>query len=176
MIMNKYYIKSHNRICTELCLFKNDGTMIGSINCTSHCNHCKEIKYTNDEPNTAWIKCDKLKKAVSTKSLAVNWWHELSPIERTKIADKHTDLIFNYKIRALHTLTSKEIETIYVAHLPTINEERIFTYIEVVELCNLAMVNGSVHGNKMNQREADSWVAAFVDDDIERAKEILKQS
>jgi len=66
-----YYFKTRGREpdveCTERCMFKNEGTMIGSVNCQK-CEH--HLENNMDElGDISWLKCAKINEA--TKSVDV---------------------------------------------------------------------------------------------------------
>ena len=56
--MKRYYFKENFGACLQLCVLKNNGTMIGSIRC-QECKHC--VSYDCKE---GWIKCENLKLAI----------------------------------------------------------------------------------------------------------------
>jgi hypothetical protein len=69
--MERYYFKTRGQEpdveCTERCMFKDTGTMIGSANCQK----C-EYHLENDEDewgDISWLKCEKIDEA--TKSVSV---------------------------------------------------------------------------------------------------------
>jgi hypothetical protein len=69
--MERYYFKTRGQEpdveCTQRCMFKDTGTMIGSANCQK-CEHHLE----NDEDewgDISWLKCAKIDEA--TKSVGV---------------------------------------------------------------------------------------------------------
>lgn len=64
---DRYYFKVQNAIgfsnfCIEDCYYRNDGTMIGSVNCQL-CPYLIE-KGENEHERVVWIKCKKINKAV----------------------------------------------------------------------------------------------------------------
>ena len=62
MDMEKFYFEQDFGTCTQKCLVKNNGIMIGSVKC-QNCQNCKD--YDKDIHNdTAWIKCSKLELAL----------------------------------------------------------------------------------------------------------------
>jgi hypothetical protein len=64
--MEKYWFKTtgfNSDTCTERCMVKDNGIMIGSVKCIE-CKFCKE----HEEPceftgEVNWIKCEKLNEA-----------------------------------------------------------------------------------------------------------------
>jgi len=64
--MEEYWFKTtgfNNDTCTERCMVKDNGIMIGSVKCRE-CKFCKghekPCEFTGD---VSWIKCEKLKEA-----------------------------------------------------------------------------------------------------------------
>jgi hypothetical protein len=64
--MERYYFKTKGQEpdvwCTERCMVKNDGTMLGSVKC-QQCEHNLDNDWDELE-NITWIKCAKIKEAI----------------------------------------------------------------------------------------------------------------
>ena len=69
--MERYYFKTRGQEpdveCTERCMFKDTGTMIGSANCQK-CKHHLENN-VDEWGDISWLKCAKIDEA--TKSVGV---------------------------------------------------------------------------------------------------------
>ena len=65
-VSKRYYFKTtgiNNTSCTERCMFKDNGVMIGSVNC-QNCKYCVEYEKPCDITGEVnWIVCSKIKLA-----------------------------------------------------------------------------------------------------------------
>ena len=64
--MEKYYFKTRGQDpdveCTEMCMVRKNGTMIGSCSCQK-CEFHKENNQDEDD-NISWIKCSRIEEAM----------------------------------------------------------------------------------------------------------------
>lgn len=65
-VSNRYFFKTSDTDgynCIERCLFKDNGTMIGSLNC-QNCSNCLDHNHSEDNFSPVdWIVCSKIKMA-----------------------------------------------------------------------------------------------------------------